>query len=377
MQIYERVFIELLKAGMWGVKPEIPKDFDQWEKVASLAQGQSVFGVVGKVLLTDSEIIPVLSPDLRLKVKRLTFSHMHSHTLLNKTLVTVVKALRDNGIESVLLKGQALARNYPQPDLRQCGDIDLYVGCQNSVKAYEVLEPLAVSIDDKSLADCGKHYDVIMERDVKVEVHRYTDIHVSERLKKIYQEASDKGVSENIVPIDFAGTRVYTLADDFNAFYIFNHLFQHFMVSGIGLRQICDWMMFLHTRKGFLNLEYLKKLLNDMGMMKPWQAFGCVLVRELGLPEEEFPFYDNSQEGKVRRILRRVLDEGNFGKERTLYKKRGTIYVIKKTIAFISYLTRTFCIAFLFPRHTAQYFVSHLFNGFGTVWADLKVKFKS
>ena len=136
MQVYERVFIELLKAGMWGVKPEIPKDFDQWEKVASLAQGQSVFGVVGKVLLTDSEIIPVLSPDLRLKVKRLTFSHMHSHTLLNKTLVTVVKALRDNGIESVLLKGQALARNYPQPDLRQCGDIDLYVGCQNSVKAY-------------------------------------------------------------------------------------------------------------------------------------------------------------------------------------------------------------------------------------------------
>ena len=377
MHRHERVFIDLLRAGMWETAVQLPEDFDQWDKVASLAKGQSVMGVIGKQMMTVPQISQSLSPEMRLKVKQLTFSYMHSHTLLNKTLVNVVKALRENGIESVVLKGQAIARNYPQPDLRQCGDIDLYVGCENSVKTYETLAPLAVSIEDKSLAEHGKHYDVVMERGVKVEVHRYTDIFVSARLSRIYQEASDKGTTQNLVPIDFAGTTVYTLADDFNAFYIFNHLFQHFMVSGIGLRQFCDWMMFLHARKDNLNLDYLRKLLEDMGMMRPWQAFGCVLVRELGLPEEEFPFYDKTQEGKVDRILRRVLDEGNFGKQRSIYKKRGTQYLIKKTVAFLAYIGRAVSITFIFPKHSLQYFFSHLFNGFGTVWADLKVKFKA
>ena len=125
IQTHERVFLDLLRAGMWGTPTQEAAGFKEWEKVAALAKGQSVMGVIGKVLLTDDNINFRLSRELQLRIKQLTFSYMHSHTLLNKTLVTVVSALRENGIESVLLKGQALARNYPQPDLRQCGDIDL------------------------------------------------------------------------------------------------------------------------------------------------------------------------------------------------------------------------------------------------------------
>ena len=79
----------------------------------------------------------------------------------------------------------------------------------------------------------------------------------------------------------------------------------------------------------------------------------------------------------MEKILRRVLDEGNFGKERSFYKKRGTKYLVKKAVALLSYFGRSFSIAFLFPRHTAQYFFSHIYNGFATVFGDIKVKFKS
>ena len=76
---------------------------------------------------------------------------------------------------------------------------------------------------------------------------------------------------------------------DFNAFYIFNHRWHHFMTSGIGLRQFCDWMLFLHKHKDEIDLGRLEKFLMDMDMMKPWQSFGCVIVDVLGMPEEEFP----------------------------------------------------------------------------------------
>lgn len=376
MQQYEKVFIELLKAGLWGVAPEVPQGFDNWESVARLAKAQSVFAIVGQVMLTTPEISQNLPAPFRLKVKQLTLSHAHSHTLLNKSLVTVVEQMNQAGVDSILLKGQGLARNYPNPELRQCGDIDLYVGTDNALKSYEVMTRLAEKIDDRGLVEVGSHYEAVMPRGVRVEVHRYTDVHQVGRMSKIYNAASDKGVTENTVALDFAGTTVRTPSDDFNAFFVFNHLFRHFMTSGIGLRQFCDWMMFLHSRKGKLNLDYLRSLLDDMHLMKPWQAFGCLLVNELGLPADEFPFYNKVQEGKQEKIMRRVLDEGNFGKQRNLYKMRGSNYILNKGLSLASYLTRVFGLLFMFPRQSVQQVSSAVVNGLELVWADMKVKFK-
>lgn len=31
----------------------------------------------------------------------------------------------------------------------------------------------------------------------------------------------------------------------FNAFYVFMHLYHHFLQVGVGLRQVCDWMLIM------------------------------------------------------------------------------------------------------------------------------------
>ena len=289
MKQFEEVFLDILKAGMWGVRPQVPEGFDEWVSVVRLAKSQSVLGVVGNGLLSDAELSQRVPKDLRDKVKKFVMSSMMTHNLLNGTLVKVVSTLRDNGVESVLLKGQGLARNYPQPELRQCGDIDLYVGLENGERVREILAPIAEKVDEAERVNVGKHYHVTMPGGVEVEVHRLTDLIVSSKRNVIYQAASDKGTSTGLVTYDFGGTAVNTPADDFNAFFIFNHLFHHFLTSGIGLRQFCDWMMFLHARKGRLDLEYLGKLLSDMDMMKPWKVFGCVLVKLLGMPAKHQP----------------------------------------------------------------------------------------
>jgi len=374
MKQHEIVFLEILKAGMWGVRPQVPEGFDEWLGVVRLAKSQSVLGVVGNGLLSDAELSQRIPKDLRDKVKRFVMSSMMTHNLLNGTLVKVVSVLRDNGVESVLLKGQGIARYYPQPELRQCGDIDLYVGLDNAAKAYDILSPVAAKVDERERIDKGKHYHVTMPEGVEVEVHRLTDLIVSSKRNKIYQTASDKGTSTGLVTYDFGGTAVNTPADDFNAFFIFNHLFHHFLTSGIGLRQFCDWMMFLHARKGRLDLEYLGKLLSDMDMMKPWKAFGCVLVKLLGMPEEEFPFYDRRQENKVGKIIRRVFDEGNFGKERSIYKNRGTNYLLNKTRSLCGHMSKASALLFLFPSQTLTQFGNTLASGFSAVWTDFRIK---
>ncbi len=374
MERHEKVFFSLLRNAFWGSEIDIPEGFADWGDVARTAKIQSALGVAGDVMLSDSRIASAMSQELRTKVKTFIMANMMTHGKLNGVLVNVVSHLSAAGIRSVLLKGQGLAQYYPKPELRQCGDIDLYVGLERYADSYDVVKPLATQIDDRKALEVGKHYDFFVGK-VAVEMHRYSDRYPTPKLDRIYQEVSLKGLNEDLVPLMFSGQTVYTPSDEYNAFYIFSHLFHHFLINGLGARQLCDWMLFLRARSSHIDMSSLETILRRLDMLKPWQAFGCVLVKYFGMPAESFPFYDSAQEHKADNIVRRLLDEGNFGKERDVYKKRGRIYLINKTWAMFAHIGRSVGLLFLFPRHSFRQIWHTISNGFAKVWNDAKIRF--
>lgn len=369
----ETVFLELLRLSIWGGKVCPSKDFNDWGKVFTLAKQQSVLALVAHAVLSDLEISGHLNEGVKARLKSHVMANMSTHRMLNNSVVQVVAALDAAGVPSVLLKGQALARNYPIPELRACGDVDIYVGTENYLKACEVLGAIASWKEDRCPEANVKHYDIRIGK-TPVEIHRYSDVNVSKYYNEIYQAYAHEGLSQGLRIMDFAGTAVNTPADDFNAFYIFNHLWHHFMTSGIGLRQFCDWMMFLHVRKDEIDRAKLKKIIEDMNLMKPWQDFGCVLVEKLGMPEDEFPFYDARKGKKVRKIVERILTEGNFGQEREFFKNRsGESYFQGKFKSLYLHLCRFILLFFMFPSHTSRQFWCTFRRGLRAVWKD-KVK---
>ena len=374
MERHEEVFFSLLRNALWGSPVEIPEGFVEWGSVARTAKVQSVLGQVGDAMLSDSRIAAAMPAELKTRMKTFIMANMMTHGKLNNVLVKVVNELSAAGIPSVLLKGQGLAQYYPKPELRQCGDIDLYVGLGDYYSSYDRLRPLATEIDDRKSLEVGKHYDFFVGS-VSVEVHRYSDRYPTKRLDAIYQEVSRKGLTENLVPMSFLGCQVQTPSDEYNAFYIFSHLFHHFLTSGLGARQLCDWMLFLRERGANIDMDSLKKTLVSLDMLGPWQDFGCVLVKYLGMPQELFPFYDQSREKNAPKIMKRILDEGNFGKERDVYKKRGKNYLINKTRAMLAHIGRSFGLLFLFPRHSFRQIWHTISNGFAQVWNDTKIRF--
>lgn len=374
MKDYEKVFFSLLRKAMWGTPVEVPEGFDEWDKVVKLAKTQSVLGVVGDAMVSDEGVSSCLDAGQKAGIRNFIMSNLMAHGKLNGVLSMIVARLREEGVESVLLKGQGLARYYPKPELRQCGDIDLYVGQENYAKAYDVFKPMASEIDDRKAMDVGKHYHVSFGR-IMVEVHRYCNEYPSKKLDAVFQAASKEGLGRDTVAFDFDGVRVDTPADTFNAFYVFDHLFHHFLTSGIGFRQICDWMRFLHVKGSSVNQAKLKQLLEDMDLMKPWKAFGCLLSDVLGMPSEEFPFYDPSYSGKVAPVVRRILEEGNFGKERDVFKKRGKIYLLNKTRSFLAHIGRSFRLFMLFPSQAFSWFMHTMESGFAAVWNDARIRF--
>lgn len=374
MERHEKVFFSLLRNAFWGSEIDIPEGFADWGDVARTAKIQSALGVAGDVMLSDPRIASAMSQELRTKVKTFIMANMMSHGKLNGVLVNVVSHLSAAGIRPVLLKGQGLAQYYPKPELRQCGDIDLYIGLERYADSYDVVKPLATQIDDRKALEVGKHYDFFVGK-VAVEMHRYSDRYPTPKLDRIYQEVSLKGLNEDLVPLMFSGQTVYTPSDEYNAFYIFSHLFHHFLINGLGARQLCDWMLFLRARSSHIDMSSLETILRRLDMLKPWQAFGCVLVKYFGMPAESFPFYDSAQEHKADNIVRRLLDEGNFGKERDVYKKRGRNYLLNKTWAMLAHIGRSIGLLFLFPRHSFRQIGHTISNGFAKVWNDAKIRF--
>lgn len=84
-----------------------------------------------------------------------------------RTISLVLPALRDAGVEPLLVKGWAAARNYPEPALRPYGDIDLCV--ENVAVARRALDTDALRHLNVDLHEGGEHlidvpFDEVMTR---------------------------------------------------------------------------------------------------------------------------------------------------------------------------------------------------------------------
>ena len=182
----------------------MPEGFTQSGAIMKLAGIQVFMGLVGDVMLTRSEIRESLPPKFVERLQDIPMTSVGMHSQMNMTLSLLVLTLRKEGIDLVLLKGQGLSRYYPTPELRQCGDIDLYVGVLNYSKSYDAFKNIVSEIDNQSCLDSDeKHYHARVDS-IMIKVHRYANIHSSSSLNQIYQDYALLGLSEGLVLIQLA-----------------------------------------------------------------------------------------------------------------------------------------------------------------------------
>ena len=340
-----------------------------------LAKTQSLLGLVGDVLLTRQEIRNNLPIRFVERLQAIPMTHIGIHSQMNKVLQLLVLTLRKVGIEPVLLKGQGLSKCYPTPELRQCGDIDIYVDGSNYERAYDAMIPIVSKIDDKVHIWEHIHFDAKVGP-VMIEVHHKADFMPLHRKDKKYQNYALKGLSNELCALQFGNEKVMTPNETYNSFYIFHHLWRHFSTSGVGLRQFCDWVCFLHTHVGKLDLPYLKEMLDNLGFMKPWQVFGCFIVNDLGLPKEEFPFYNKKYVDKVDRVREYVMTDGNFGINIEAGRERSRGYLHGKWVSFKYHNLRFLRMFLIFPKHTILRHCYMLRDGVLQMVKDLRKKMK-
>lgn len=310
-------FFELLKCGLWS-RPSSSFDGQvNWHQMKEMAKMQSVTGILfdGIQQLTKTQRPPT---EILLDWFGQTLHIESANIKHNKALASLVSYLRDEGVESRLLKGQGCASYYPNPLHRQCGDIDLFVGKEQYGRALQVIENKGIHIEKDGVKDT--HF---IWGDIPVELHWMEEYFYSRRMNGHLQQIFRKEEWKHPKVIMLEGVSVAMMSPTQNAFHVFVHLWHHFLQVSIGLRQICDWMLILKRDENSIDWADIYEYVRKMDAERAWCAFYGLTVKYLGLELTNVPeWMQKWSERDVDEIVKDVLKQGNFGQYGESMKQR-------------------------------------------------------
>lgn len=304
-----------------------------WASVYTEAQRQSLVGI----LLTGVEKV-VASGESRPKVLMQWIAMglvlEKRNRLLNVRCKEITDIFNGLGLRNCVLKGQGVARLYPNPLRRQCGDIDLWVeGNRNDI--YKTL---------KARWKVGEtvihHAEVEIFKDTPTEIHFIPSFTYSpflyHKYRKFFKRCADRQFANYDKTVGFAYPTT-----DFNAVYSLMHIFHHVLHEGIGLRQLLDYYYILRS----LDKEQRLQVFEDMrhlGLVKFAEAVMYVEQRMFGLEHEFWLCQPNERLGK--RLLAEIELAGNFGKydernQQVNRKNRIDVYLhnVKRNFVFFEF----------------------------------------
>lgn len=364
--------LSLLRAALWQT-PADPDCFREepvrWDNLRDLSLRQTVSVLVGQGALSLPG--PLRPPKEWLRTS-LTYSvrNMQAHRLLNDCLAEAVRRLKEAGITPVLLKGQAYAQHYPQPEWRQCGDIDLYVGEADYPRAVAVARACGwQSLPGENNLPGAKHYGCYLGS-VRIELHRVAAILDRPAANRRFQSWSLDQLSHTTRTMRTGDTDIPLPPPLFDVVFVFLHLYHHFLYGGVGLRQLCDWVLLLHAHAPAIDHSELETLLRRFGLLRAWKMFGCIAVERLGLPEPEFPFYTPGYRARSEKILGIILREGNFGRHAPGQTPRPDSYWRGKLHSYARYQKRLLTLLPFAPADVIRCYGKFLYKGVRQIFID-------
>ena len=229
-----------------------------------------------------------------------------------KAIASLAHFFAEHGICMMVLKGYGLSLNYPIPEHRPCGDIDIWLfgieedaagkSCIKNVQAQadELLrEKLNISIDE------DKHHHTVFYFDgVMVENHYdflNVHAHVSNRVIERRLQALARERMECVV-VD--GEEVYLPSADFNALFILRHTASHFAAEKIGLRHLLDWKYFVEKNASDIDWDALERFAKEMNMHRFLYCMNAICIDYLGLSSDLLPPFERDKD-----LEQRVLNE--------------------------------------------------------------------
>ncbi len=327
-------FCELIQISI-GTKGEFERmpTEKEWHLLFELASKHSLLGVllvgVNNTKVNRENINQRLLWDW-IGIQQMTIA---TNEKINDRINKLCKHIGGWGYRGCVLKGQGVAQLYPDPSLRQSGDIDLWIDGKQDAFIREV-KGNGLTIDNIDYVHSGIEFF----EDVKVEIHF--------RPSWMYNPFSNKRLQQYFVNnkcvqfnhydenVSFAYPNIR-----FNLVYSLIHINRHIFEEGIGLRQLMDYYYILKYSTEEDRKDAIK-ILTTIKLRKFAGAVMYVLEKVFRLDSDVLLCPVNVSEGEF--LLCEILRGGNFGRydERNQWFKKGqrlkkNLFTIKRSLRYL------------------------------------------
>jgi hypothetical protein len=274
--------LELIKVGL-GKADKLPY-CDDWHGLMNMALKQGVPGITFDAIQSGFKVEEKESINLPTTVMMEWFGMVNQLAKLYDTNKKTTEKLglfyAKHGIPMMLLKGYGLSLNYPVPEHRPSGDIDIYLFGEWK-KADKLLAKEAhVKIDNSH-----HHHSVFhIERQMVENHYDFLNVH-SHRSNRAIEEhfkelAKDRG--EEIMKNVFLPSPL--LEVEFTA----RHAASHFASGEMTIRQLLDWLLLAEKKTSLIAWDKFWHDMRWMGMEKFVVALIDIGIDHLGFDKDIF-----------------------------------------------------------------------------------------
>ena len=299
-------FFLILAVGK-HIKNVIHVKENDWQSIYDIATKQSLVGVMMAGIQKLSEIDNSQKPPFLLLCEWIGIAEQikYQNKLMDENSAMLTSKLKNWGYDSCILKGQGVARLYPKPELRQSGDIDIWVnGSRDDV--VRVLKEHSIDLSYIDYVNCHAGFFT----DTEVEAHfKPTWMYnpCTDRKVQKWIEANKAAQMSNFdKEVKFSYPTI-----EFNLVFSLIHIYRHVFQEGIGLRQLMDYYCIL-THSNNEERVNAYATLCSFGMKIFAGAVMYVVRLVFDIDETLLLCEPNDKEGEF--LLDEILRGGNFGK---------------------------------------------------------------
>lgn len=293
------IFFSLVRLGIGNAtRVALPDDVD-WNALEDLAakQGLSAVMVDGIEKLPEGQRPP--KPVLLQWIGETLQGFEYRYELYCRTIAEMAAFYNEHGFKMMVLKGYACGLDWPKPEHRPCGDIDIWLFGQQKEADKVLANTDFTNRTDEGSPDGSKsvknpsqnhieidnshhHHAIFYWRDFMVENHYdFIDVHHRKSGPKLEAIFKDLGQDDSN-SIELYGEKVYLPSVNLHALFLVYHTMLHFTSTEMSIRQILDWGLFVKAHTKEIDWDWLLGLVDEFHLREFLNIINAICVEELG-----------------------------------------------------------------------------------------------
>lgn len=228
---------------------------------------------------------------------RVTAAHSELHKILSEVAVPYV-----------ILKGCASSMFYPRPELRTMGDVDFLVDHPDLERCTSLLEKHGIRRIDDGTHDCHRTFSA---NRIEYELHwAITGIPAvgGEKIRAYFRD-----LITDAAFYQYADSGCRVPSDFHHGLILLLHTASHLTTTGIGLRHLCDWAVFVEKLPEETFQGGFEKCLKETGLWELAKILTMMSARYLGATPRQWAA--GAEDALLDSLMDDIWRGGNFGEK--------------------------------------------------------------